>query len=492
MPFYAQRLCLKWLTNSQSSKTVHNVYVFVVCLNVPVHWFSLMIIFQNFLCAASNLLNNNWKDVNSTIRYQMSSNYIEGVEDLVKNIQVNNSVNISHQNLDLKVFSGSDRNISVFNVTVNLNQTAGKIKTVGVRNLMDKLNNTFKPTSTPLDNLIIIATLENSSLPTEITMDFPNKQLNPTEPDCVFWDTNINDWSDEGCTVQHSDGQHTRCKCTHLTSFAVLMAKIDIPNDDLETITYVGLAVSICSLLILLIIEALVWSVVVKTDLSFFRHTALVNIAMFLLLADCSFLASMSPEKLSAVWCLILTICKHLFYLAMFSWMLCMSVMLIHRLIFVFNPLRKRVFMILSSIVGYACPILIVGLSYVYCKYNKKRYYDKETCWLVFDGTLEGSIYAFFLPVGTVIFTNLISMVIAIFTLLKSSAPDSSKSDEKETAKSIVKVVLFLTPVFGVTWGIGFLQLMLDLDEDASIYIMYIFTILNSFQVIWTEHTHQT
>ncbi|XP_053300517.1 adhesion G protein-coupled receptor F5 isoform X2 [Pleuronectes platessa] len=459
-------------------------------------------VFDDFLNAASNLLANDWTGVNESITNDMSLQYLDGVENLVKNIQVNNTLNISKPNLDLKVSKG-DCNISVLNVTVKLNETGVQFKTVGVKNLMDKLNNRFKPTATALHNLILIVT-KNGSSSTEITMDFPIKQLNDTELHCVFWDTNNRTWSDTGCRVErdsnhslsnHSDSNHTVCKCNHLTSFAVLVSKYDTPDEGKDTsdvilkiITYVGLAVSICSLVILLIIEALVWSVVVKTDLSYFRHTALVNIAVFLLLADCSFLASMSPEKLSAHWCLILTLCKHLFYLAMFSWMLCMSVMLIHRLIFVFSPLRKRVFMFLSSIVGYGCPVLIVGISYVYCRYNEREYYEKATCWLVFDGTLDGSLFAFLLPLGTVIFTNLFSMAVVIFTLVKSSAPDGSKSDDKETFKSIIKVVIFLTPVFGVTWGIGFLLLIFK-DHKAYPFLLYSFTILNSFQGLFVMLT---
>lgn len=271
--------------------------------------------------------------------------------------------------------------------------------------------------------------------------------------------------------------------CNHLTSFSVLMAKGDVSTDVLDIITNVGLGVSICSLLIFLIIESLVWSAVVKTNLSHFRHTAIVNISIFRLLADCSFLASSNPEKISDTWCLVLTVCKHLFYLAMFSWMLCLSVMLVHQLIFVFSPLRKRVFMFFSSIIGYVCPILIVGSSYVYCKYTDKPYYDKKKgCWLVYEKLLEGSIHAFLLPVGTVILTNLFSMVVVIFTLMKSSAPEGSKTDDKETVKSILKVVVFLTPVFGVTWIIGFAQLLLDDTNSMYEVVLYSFTILNSFQ----------
>uniref|UniRef100_A0AAQ5ZPC5 G-protein coupled receptors family 2 profile 2 domain-containing protein n=1 Tax=Amphiprion ocellaris TaxID=80972 RepID=A0AAQ5ZPC5_AMPOC len=290
------------------------------------------------------------------------------------------------------------------------------------------------------------------------------------------------DWSDEGCFVRSSDGEDIQCECHHLTAFSVLMAKGDISTETLDTITTVGLSVSVFSLLLFLTIEFLVWSAVVKSNLSHFRHTAIVNIAVFLLLADCSFLASTSPESLSDTVCFVLTVCKHLFFLAMFTWMLCMSVMLVHQLIFVFNPLRKRVFMFLSSILGYVVPILIVGSSYIYCKYTYRPYYDKKTCWLVFERLLEGSMHAFLIPVGTIMMTNLFSMVVVIVTLVKSSVPDSSKADDKDTAKGILKVVLVLTPIFGVTWIIGFFLLMLEPDNPMFEVANYSFTILNSFQ----------
>lgn len=411
----------------------------------------------------------------------MSSSYLQSVEDLVKNIHVNKSNGFNSQNLELKFCQGSDCNVSVFGIDVNLNKTSGILKTVAVKNLMDKLRNNFGQTVPT--SLVISATLEgNKDSSLGIKLDFPKNKLHSNKPFCVFWNTTEGDWSDTGCIVKTSDQHHTLCECNHLTSFSVLMAKTDISTKVLDVITYVGLSVSICSLLIFLTIEFLVWSAVVKTSLSHFRHTALVNIATFRLLADCSFLASSSPKILSSNSCLVLTICKHLFYLAMFSWMLCMSVMLVHQLIFVFSQLRKRVFMFLSSIVGYVCPILIVGCSYVYSKYTNKPYYNPETCWLVFEKLLEGSMHAFLLPVGTITLTNLFSMMVVIVTLMKTSVPDSSKADDKETAKSILKVVVFLTPVFGITWIIGFGLLILE-DSTLLTVANYLFTILNSFQV---------
>ncbi|KAM7395822.1 hypothetical protein PAMA_007214 [Pampus argenteus] len=441
-------------------------------------------IFPDFVNSASSMLNKTWERDNASVIQNMSANYLGAVEGLVKNIKVNQINEFTTENLELKFCSSGQCNVSVFDIEVNLNTTSGIMKTVAVKNLMNKLANNFPTTETT--NYLVSATLENSNdSDLEIRLSFPTRQLTAMTPLCVFWNTTTKEWSNEGCIVKTKDENHTLCECNHLTSFSILMSRGDVSNSDLDNITKVGMCMSICALVIFLIIEFLVWSALVKTNLSHLRHTAMVNIAVFLLLADCCFLASSNPKTLSDTWCLVLTLCKHLFFLAMFCWMLVLSAMLVHQLIFVFSPLRKRVFMFLSSILGYVCPILIVGSSYVYCKYTNKPYYTKK-CWLVYERLLEGSMHAFLLPVGTVIMINLFSMAVVILTLTKTTVPDGSKTDDKDTAKSILKVVVFLTPVFGVTWVIGFFLLILE-NQDSVVFAIanYSFTILNSFQGVF-------
>ncbi|XP_026197523.1 adhesion G-protein coupled receptor F3-like [Anabas testudineus] len=450
-------------------------------------------VLPNFINAASNLLSKTWNVVNTSTLHSMSSDYLQSLEVLMKNIKFNTSQGVNSTNLQLKFCSSSECNLSVFDVGVNMNKTNGTLKTVAVKNLTDRLRNIYSnmtPTS-----LLLLATLEDNNDPSvKIRLEFPNDQLKNTEALCVFWNTTRKDWSDEGCSVDTSYETQTLCQCNHLTSFSLLIfnnEKIIYGKSNLkftvtlDIITNVGLGVSICCLLIFLIIESLVWSAVVKTNLLHFRHTAMVNIAVFLLLADVSFLASTSPDNLSETWCLVLTVCKHLFYLAMFCWMLCLSVMLVHQLMFVFSPLRKRVFIVFSSFVGYVCPVLIVGSSYLHAYYKKRDYYDEETCWLVYESLMEGSIHAFLLPVGTVILTNLIFMGIVIATLVKSPVPNGNKTVNEETAKNILKVVAILTPVFGVTWIFGFIQLMLDQKTPMYTVVEFCFTILNSFEGVF-------
>ncbi|XP_061602945.1 adhesion G protein-coupled receptor F4 [Cololabis saira] len=442
-------------------------------------------VFPGLVDAASNVLNSTWRRANDSVRYNMSSKYLLSVENLVKNIRTNTSEGFNSSNLELRFCTHADCNVTAFDIGINLNMTKGTLKVTAVKNIMDKLKNGFR--GTERTDLLVSATLvNNSDSGIGINLAFPDGQQLSNQRFCVFWDTTLEDWSDTGCTLNTTKNNQTICECNHLTSFSILMSKGEISDKAsskiLDIITNVGLAVSITCLLIFLIIESLVWSAVIKTNLSHFRHTAVVNIAVFRLLADCSFLASTNPKILPDSWCLVLTVSKHVFYLAMFTWMLCLSVLLVHQLIFVFSPLRKRVFMFLSSILGYVLPILLVGASYVYYKYTQKDYYNRNTCWLVYESLLVGSIHAFILPVGTIILANLFSMVVVIFTLMKTSVPDSSKTDEKEMAKSILKVVVFLTPVFGVTWAIGFFLQILDEDNKMYYFALYSFTILNSLQ----------
>ncbi|KAM9354201.1 adhesion G-protein coupled receptor F3 [Pholidichthys leucotaenia] len=431
----------------------------------------------------SNIVNISWTGVENEHVHHMAGNLLVSLEGLVKNIKVNTSKgenkDIISENLHFKVCTVHPCNTTVFGTEVKVNTTTS-ITYMGVKNLMPKLNNNFKIKSTP-HSALLSATVKFSDTPLQSKILF-RKESNSKNHFCVYWDVSEMRWSDDGCVVSSIHDNGTICSCSHLTAFSVLMAEGAIGDPVLDIISNVGLGVSICSLLIFLIIEYLVWQAVVKTNLSHYRHTAIVNIAVFLLLGNISFLAASEPETISDTVCFVLTICRHLSYLAMFCWMLCMSTMLVHQLIFVFSPLRKRVFMYLSSILGYVCPILIVGSSYIYYKYTKTDYYSKDTCWLVFDSILVGSMHAFLLPVGTITLANLFSMVVVIVTLLKTSVPDSSKADDKETAKGILKVVLFLTPVFGITWIIGFVQLILGNDHPYFKLTAYIFTILNSFQ----------
>ncbi|MEQ2173712.1 Adhesion G protein-coupled receptor L3, partial [Goodea atripinnis] len=63
-------------------------------------------------------------------------------------------------------------------------------------------------------------------------------------------------WSTQDCRLLTTNRTHTSCSCTHLTSFAVLMAHVEVKKADsmhdmlLDVITWVGILLSLVCLLI--------------------------------------------------------------------------------------------------------------------------------------------------------------------------------------------------------------------------------------------------
>ncbi|KAK3516719.1 hypothetical protein QTP70_022512, partial [Hemibagrus guttatus] len=438
----------------------------------------------NFIDSASSLLNTSWSSGNTQRDYNVATTYLSSVEQLVKNIQVNSSEGHNASNIQLQICrNNSVCNKTVFNVEVELNSTSSVVKTMGMQGMAERLPKGIYQHSV-FASVVVTAVVEgNGSINIKMHYQIPENYSAGNTASCIYWDTTENKWSKVGCDLVKCSANMSFCECTHLTSFSMLLSKTPINLPFLDQITYIGLGISICSLIVFLIIEFLVWNAVVKSNLSHFRHMSLVNIALCLLIADCAFIASSFPNILNDTLCLILTLAKHFFFLGMFFWMLCLSMMLLHQLIFVFNPLRKSVYMPLAIIVGYVFPTMVVGVTYLY--YNKRKdvtYYNRASCWLTYASSMRGSLYAFLLPIGFIVFANLCSMVVVLSTLLKPAATENTQKDQKEAAKSVVKVIVFLTPVFGGTWVLGLFVFLMEDNTITKVIINYAFTIVNSLQ----------
>ncbi|XP_069831951.1 adhesion G-protein coupled receptor F3-like [Dendropsophus ebraccatus] len=323
---------------------------------------------------------------------------------------------------------------------------------------------------------------DSTSFSTSISMSFKTNTTDSRySQHCVFWDFSIpgpgGGWSDVGCTSS-VENNITRCSCNHLTSFAVLMSIDAISLPLIEEITYAGLGVSILSLCVCVLVEWYVWKSVVRTNISYFRHMSLVNIATSLLCADICFLSSAFPSVITKkVICLSITFLNHFFYLALFFWTFAQSVMLLHQLLFVFHHLRKRVYVSLSFSAGYLVPSLIAAGTFLYF-YPKGRYRHESLCWL---NPATGAIYAFAIPAGSIIVFNFITLLVVIAKLSRPSVSDKNHPEDRDTAKSIMKAILVLTPVFGLTWSFGF-ALLTDLDYLSKEVFTYGFSAMNAFQ----------
>ncbi|XP_073339213.1 adhesion G-protein coupled receptor F3 [Pagrus major] len=442
----------------------------------------------DFLDSSSNLLDKSlsktWTNDHDTGNASMAERYLTSVERIIqmadiKDVPEKNNIEVAVRNCSQE----SKCTNEVFGVTVNLkDREPGSVKTAGFKELENYLPNDddeFKPNS-----IVVSTTTERKpSDEVEIRLNFTLHKPRPPNVviKCVSWDNSSRRWSDRGCEWIGE----AQCVCSHLSSFAILMSRFPLDIPWINEVTYAALAISVVSLIISLAIELTVWVAVVKTSTLYLRHTAHVNISLCLLVADICFLASSKPKDISVLWCKTVVVLKHFCYLAMFFWMFCLSTTLLHQAVFPFHSVSKKNYMKFALVVGYVCPLLIVIITFLANKGGAEGYYySKETCWLVYTGLMVGSIHAFVLPVGIIVFINIFSMLVVIMKLLdRTKVAEASRDKEKTAAITVMRSVIFLTPVFGVTWVFGFAVMLLDLtDGPIAFAINYIFTLLNGLQ----------
>ncbi|XP_059839432.1 adhesion G-protein coupled receptor F1-like [Hypanus sabinus] len=304
-----------------------------------------------------------------------------------------------------------------------------------------------------------------------ITITFlpKNAQADLNTAKCVFWKQQS--WSDEGCESKRI-GDKILCTCNHLTSFAVLMATKERDIPFLEELTYIGLSISILSLLIWISIEKIMWQAITKTSIAYSRHITQFNTAIALLLAQISFVVgAIELVKKVKLLCIAATILTHYFFLSMFFWTLNQSLTLLHQIIFVFHHIRRVPFLSFCFILGYGCPLVIV-ISAASIFLKKNNYKHKTYCWLAVTPS-----FSFIIPVGCIVSINMIILTVVILKLLRPNISEGLMEQDKKTIKKIIKAVLILTPSFGLTWIIGF-----GLNDKSHDFLHYTFVLLNTLQ----------
>ncbi|XP_017555429.1 adhesion G-protein coupled receptor F3-like isoform X2 [Pygocentrus nattereri] len=447
--------------------------------------------FPDILKSLSNLLNgslnDSWRPVGNEGNYTLALKYLRAVDGIINQTKFATATNqFQQENVQVKIYNKSDPSTqktfsSEFGVSVSITETVSNVSVqTAFKNLGSKLPNTLDGKETVPSEIILLVKADKK---TKISAEYNQQRLPNHEMYCVYLNEDNSTWSEGGCKWG-GVSKPKLCTCDHLSAFTILMAKHPIELKYMEELTYTGLGFSIVSLTLCLVIEFLVWNAVVKTNIAHFRHTVLVNITVCLLIAHCSFLAAPVPSASPPYWCLPLTVMKHFCFLAAFFWMLCLSLGLLHQVIFVFVHLRKKVYLGLCLFLGYICPLVIVIVTFItYDNGRPGSYYSGETCWLIYEAALKGSIHAFLFPVFIIVFVNMFTMVVVISRILKPNLSEGSSHDEKEVARSIVKTIVLLTPTLGITWILGLFVLMLDLTTTPYAQIVnYAFTFFNSFQ----------
>ncbi|XP_034383954.1 adhesion G protein-coupled receptor F5-like isoform X2 [Cyclopterus lumpus] len=366
-----------------------------------------------------------------------------------------------------------------------------------VRNTLDA--SLFNATSneTVIDNAIngaVVLVQINATIP-NVTLSYNklNKSLSEV-PQCVFWNfslfNNRGAWDDDGCRFVSDINNTVTCFCNHLTSFSILMST-DIPppelREALDIITYVGVAISLASLVICLIIEGYVWKAVTRNITAFMRHVSIINTAVSLLIADICFIigASLAKNPLENPGedyevpvgpCSTATFFMHFFYLALLFWMLVSGLLLFYRTVMVFSHMSRSTMLGIGFLLGYGCPLIIAVITVAVTAPGKEYIRKDNACWLNWFET--HALLALVIPALIIVSINIIIVIVVLFKMLRRGVGDAAQRDERHTLLVILRCVVILTPLFGLTWSLG-IGTMIS-STNKGIHIAFAF--FNSLQ----------
>nr|XP_019590364.1 PREDICTED: adhesion G-protein coupled receptor F1 isoform X4 [Rhinolophus sinicus]XP_019590365.1 PREDICTED: adhesion G-protein coupled receptor F1 isoform X4 [Rhinolophus sinicus] len=326
----------------------------------------------------------------------------------------------------------------------------------------------------------VISTLIQNYSVNEIFLIFSKIDSNLSQPHCVFWDFSHLQWDDAGCHLVNETADTVMCRCTHLTSFSMLMSPFVPPaiTPVVKWITFVGLGLSIGSLILCLIIEALFWKQVKKSQTSHTRHICMVNIALCLLIADVWFIiaanvkATVNPSGI----CIAAVFFTHFFYLSLFFWMLMLGILLAYRIVFVFHHMAISWMMAVGFCLGYGCPLIISVITIAVTEPNN-GYRRKDSCWLNWSSGSK-PLLALAVPALTIVAVNLVVVLLVLTKLWRPAVGERLSQDNKATIVRVGKSLLILTPLLGLTWGFG-IGTMVD---SQNVVWHVIFALLNASQ----------
>ncbi|XP_005044389.1 PREDICTED: adhesion G-protein coupled receptor F2 isoform X2 [Ficedula albicollis] len=298
---------------------------------------------------------------------------------------------------------------------------------------------------------------------------------------CVGWHSLERRWDAGPCALRALSAAAVVCQCAPrrraYRSFSILMAPGAPRSPLLALLTRLGLGLSILSLLLCLLIEALVWRHVTKTQITFMRHFCLVNIAASLLVADVLFIlaAIVHDTALNYQLCVAATFFLHFFYLALFFWMFTLGLLILYGLLLIFFKITRSAFLAAAFSIGYGCPLVISVLTVAITE-PKNGYLRSEACWLNWYETK--ALLAFVVPALSIIVMNLIVVVVVVVKTGRSSFGEGCKSQDLSSMIRVSKNVALLTPLLGLTWGFGLATII----DSRSLAFHVVFALLNAFQ----------
>uniref|UniRef100_U3KNC5 Adhesion G protein-coupled receptor E2 n=1 Tax=Oryctolagus cuniculus TaxID=9986 RepID=U3KNC5_RABIT len=323
-----------------------------------------------------------------------------------------------------------------------------------------------------------VSSRNTENLGSTVALTFSHRPVIQEPRLCVFWEqshSGCGHWASAGCRTESSRGDSTTCRCSHLSSFAVLMGYDGAQARDpvLRSVTRVGLALSLLCLL-LAALTFLLCRTIQNTSTSLHLHLSLC-----LFLAHLLFLTGIDQTQ-PKVLCATIAGALHYLYLASFTWMLLegLHLLLTARNLTVLNYSRggSRLTKQLLLPVGYGVPAVMVAVSAVA---RPQLYGTPARCWL---NSEKGFLWGFLGPVCAVFLINLAFFLMTLWILqskLSSLSRDVSTFQHQNTRTLTFKAMAQLV-ILGCTWGLGFLQV-----GPAARVMAYLFTGINTLQGVF-------
>ncbi|XP_030052995.1 adhesion G protein-coupled receptor E5 isoform X2 [Microcaecilia unicolor] len=315
-----------------------------------------------------------------------------------------------------------------------------------------------------------VSSEDTKNLRSPVNFTFSHQDVEKKEIICAFWNYSENRWSQDGCCKLQRTATETMCTCSHLSSFAVLMAHYTIEDWRLTVITQVGLVISLLCLLFS-IITFMFCRILQGT-----RNTIHLHLCISLFLAYTIFLTGISRTN-NQTACSVVAGFLHFFFLASFCWMCLEGVELYRMVVQVFktHTLKKR-YMFLA---GYGIPALIVTIS---AAVNSKGYGTNNYCWLSLEG---GFNWSFLAPVCLIVLINAAIFVITVWKLAQKFSTINPDIEKLKKIRTFTITAIAQLCILGLTWIFGIFQF-----SRHTLVMSYIFTILNCFQGLFIFLLH--
>ncbi|NXW41869.1 AGRG3 protein, partial [Nyctiprogne leucopyga] len=339
-----------------------------------------------------------------------------------------------------------------------------------------------------LDDTVVGITVGETSIsglrdPVQLT--FTHRQLpHSITPQCVFWDPSkgqAGGWSSSGCVTQPGDNG-TVCPCDHLTFFTLLL---NPALDESTTQPLIAVATAGCGVAMAFSIFTIAFCIFLRCR---FRseETLRINLGLHvnlmgsLLLLNLAFLLNSGLSGgTQPGTCKVLGGFTHYCLLCCFTWM---GLEACHLYLLFVKVLGTYIHHYLAKLclVGWGFPVLVVGVAGVIGSYGE---YSIQTvdhqviahlCWI----TSKYLLVHYITNCGYFGLIFLFNMAVFGVVTQKSCCLQGTRAVQGDcTAWKVALVAVGLFCLLGATWALALLT-----HGTSSVPVLYLFTILNSFQ----------